>query len=142
MVIGQLPVYRGGRSAYRAPTGTLWAKVRKPLFSELASPLLASRSQARSLLLSADCSAPTSESTDSEWSFRHLLTQFPTAPRNQPAGPRHLRDSPVLLDYLKDHLLLELTTESLCRHNQIIPHLSKQYSFHHCPRNTRHLTTP
>ena len=43
---------------------------------------------------------------------------------------------------LKDHLLLELTTEFLCRHNQIIPHLSKQYSFHHCPRNTRHLTAP
>ena len=39
----------------------------------------------------------------------------------------------------KEQVVLELSTESLCRHNQIIPHLSKQYSFHHCPRNTRHL---
>ena len=69
-----------------------------------------------------------------------FLDPAPHRLRNQPVGPRHLRDSPVLLHDLKDHLLLELTTESLCRHNQIIPHLSKQYSFHHCPRNTRHLT--
>ena len=40
---------------------------------ELASPLLASRSSALNLLSSAACSAVTSESTDSGYSFLHSL---------------------------------------------------------------------
>ena len=107
-------------NAHRALTGTLWAK-EGSRFSRSSISILASRSQARSLLLSASCSEDASASTGSGWSFRHLLTQLPTASRNQPVGPRHLRDSPVLLHDLKDHLLLELTAESLYRHNQIPP---------------------
>ena len=138
MVIGQLPVYRGGRSAYRAPTGTP-ARRRKPLFSELdlhpGLSQLGAQPPALRRLLRTDLGVHGLRVV-----LPPSLDPVPHRLRNQPVGPRHLRDSPVLLDYLKDHLLLELTTESLCRHNQIIPHLSKQYSFHHCPRNTRHLT--
>ena len=115
-------------NAHRALTGTLWAK-EGSRFSRSSISILASRSQARSLLLSASCSEDASASTGSGWSFRHLLTQLPTASRNQPVGPRHLRDSPVLLDYLADHLLFELTAESLYCHEPILPRFSKCGSF-------------
>ena len=96
---------------------------------EPTSQLLASRSQARSLLLPADRSAPTSEFTDSGWPFRHLLTQPPTAPRNH-VRPCHLGYCPApspTTSRTTRHP--ELTAESLCCHEPIQPRFSKPSSF-------------
>ena len=125
-------------NAYRVVTGTP-ARRRKPLFSELdLHPGLSQLGAQPPVLRRLLC-------TDlGVHGLRVVLSPFldpaPHRLRHQAVGPRHLGYCPVLLHDLKDDLLLELTTESLCRHNQIIPHLSKQYSFHHCPRNTRHLS--
>ena len=73
---------------------------------ELASPLLASRSSARSLLFSAADSVPASVSTDSRWSFLHFLTHRLHRLRHQVVGVRHFCDSPTLIDHLADHSLL------------------------------------
>ena len=139
-VTGQPPVYRSERSAYRAPTGTLCAKEGSRFCpgAHLPAPGLpqpgaqppAPRRLLRTDLCLSELRVVPSPSPDP-------APHRPKEPaRRTPPPPR--QSDPFTRD-LTHNLLPEPTTESLCRHEPIQPHLSEQHSFHHCPRNTRHL---
>jgi len=142
MVTGQPPAHHSRRKrAPGRPPGPP-ARRRKPLLPR--SPPPSSRPPAARR--AASCSPPTAPHRPRSprtpgGPFHHLLTQPPTAPRNQPTGPRHPHDSPAPSPTTSRTTCSPSPLPSPCADTtRSHPHLSKQYSFHHCPRNTRHLT--